>query len=357
MSKPLLGIFGGTFDPVHQGHLGAVTQIAEKIEFDSILWVVSAKPPHKDQVRAAAQDRLNMLELALEPYSNWQASDIEIQRHAPSYSFDTLTALRERYPDHQLVMLIGGDSLETLPSWYRYPELLDLAHWVVMHRPSYSLKVPERLKPRLVDHVLDLVKAQPDDQIESKLWIHENSDFKVSSTQLRQALSVNEETKATKQLITEQLPKAVLNYIQQQQLYKIGSMLPEKVKNEVVEALEDIKGHDISVLDIAEVSGFADYMVVVSGTSDTHVRAMAREASDRLRKQGVKPLNEDGADLGEWVLVDFGDVVLHVMRPEVRSYYDLETLWDADARAKIEQAREQTGDDASGGASTSTQAD
>jgi len=67
-------------------------------------------------------------------------------------------------------------------------------------------------------------------------------------------------------------------------------------------------------------------MVVVSGTSDTHVKALARSASDSLRKQGIIPLNEDGADVGEWVLVDFGDVVLHVMRPEVREYYDQKTL-------------------------------
>lgn len=117
-------------------------------------------------------------------------------------------------------------------------------------------------------------------------------------------------------------------------------MKPEQVKDQVVDALENIKGHDIKVIDIADISDFADYMVVASGTSDTHVKALAREASDTLRKQGVKPLNEDGADVGEWVLVDFGDVVLHVMRPEVREYYDLEKLWDEDVRALMKQHRE-----------------
>jgi len=81
-------------------------------------------------------------------------------------------------------------------------------------------------------------------------------------------------------------------------------------------------------------------MIVVSGTSDTHVKALARSASDDLRRKGVIPLNEDGADVGEWVLVDFGDVVLHVMRPEVREYYALEQLWDEDVRRLVEQHRE-----------------
>lgn len=121
-------------------------------------------------------------------------------------------------------------------------------------------------------------------------------------------------------------------------------MNPETIKDEVVTALEDIKGQDINVIDITDISDFADYMVVASGTSDTHVKALAREASDRLRKQEVKPLNEDGADIGEWVLVDFGDVVLHVMRPEVRAYYDLEKLWDEDVRALVKEHREQQSD-------------
>ena len=118
-------------------------------------------------------------------------------------------------------------------------------------------------------------------------------------------------------------------------------MKVDQIKDQVVAALEGVKGVDIRVLDIADVSNFADYMIVASGTSDTHVKALAREASDTLRKQGVKPLNEDGADLGEWVLIDFGDVVLHVMRPEVREYYDLEKLWNEDVRTLVNQHREQ----------------
>ncbi len=121
-------------------------------------------------------------------------------------------------------------------------------------------------------------------------------------------------------------------------------MNSDQIKDQVVNALEDVKGQDINVLDIADISDFADYMVVVSGTSDTHVKALARSASDSLRKQGVNPLNEDGADVGEWVLVDFGDVVLHVMRPEVRDYYDLEKLWDEDVRKLVEQHREERGE-------------
>lgn len=117
-------------------------------------------------------------------------------------------------------------------------------------------------------------------------------------------------------------------------------MNSEQIKEHVITALENVKAHDIRCIDIKDISDFADYMIVASGTSDTHVKALARNASDELRGLGVKPLNEDGADIGEWVLVDFGDVVLHVMRPEVRAYYDLEKLWDEDVRNLVKQHRD-----------------
>lgn len=118
-------------------------------------------------------------------------------------------------------------------------------------------------------------------------------------------------------------------------------MNAEQIKEQVIDALEGVKGQDIKEIDISDISDFADYMIIVSGTSDTHVKALAREASDKLRTQGCNPLSEEGADVGEWVLIDFGDVVLHVMRPEVRAFYDLEKLWDEDVRELIKQHQEQ----------------
>ena len=168
----------------------------------------------------------------------------------------------------------------------------------------------------------------------------EQSDFVISSTALRTELAAQKSDKLSKEFLSE----AVFAYIKAQQLYRIRAMKPEQIKDQVIEALEDVKGQDIRVIDITGIADFADYMVVASGTSDTHVKALARNASTSLRQQGVKPLNEDGADVGEWVLVDFGDVVLHVMRPEVREYYDLEKLWDEDVRALVKKHRAEQDD-------------
>lgn len=99
----------------------------------------------------------------------------------------------------------------------------------------------------------------------------------------------------------------------------------------VVDALEDMKANDIRQLDVRHLTGVTDTMVVASGRSDRHVRALANSVVERVNEAGVKPLGMEGQEAGEWVLVDLGDVVVHVMLPRVRDFYSLEKLWDISA--------------------------
>lgn len=110
-------------------------------------------------------------------------------------------------------------------------------------------------------------------------------------------------------------------------------MEPMKLKDLVVLALEDMKGVDIRVLDVHGMTAITDFMVIVSGTSDRHVKSLARNVQDQARAHGVKPRGVEGEQSGEWVLVDLGDVVVHVMRPQVRDFYNLEKLWVSDLPA------------------------
>jgi ribosome-associated protein len=108
-------------------------------------------------------------------------------------------------------------------------------------------------------------------------------------------------------------------------------MEPEQLKDLVVTALEDLKGADLKVLDVRGMTAITDFMVVVSGTSDRHVKSLARNVLDTARTRGVKPFGVEGEQGGEWVLVDLRDVVVHVMRPQVRQFYNLEKLWSVEA--------------------------
>ena len=333
--RKLIGIFGGTFDPVHLGHLSAMNLLCQQVEFDRVHWVLSARPPHKDRITASIEHRFNMMRLAMTGSSTYVADDTEVKRRQKSYTIDTVKAFKAKYPAAQLCVIIGGDSLLALPRWRQYEELIGMVNWIAMNRPGYALDLPEEIRQRVVSSPDSLLGSE-----QGKVWIFEHSNFDISSTMLREELTSSQSDDLSKEF----LPNAVFSYIREQQLYKIRTMKPEQIKDQVVDALEDLKGVGIRIIDITDISDFADFMVVVSGTSDTHVKALARSASDSLRKQGVIPLNEDGADVGEWVLVDFGDVVLHVMRPEVREYYDLEKLWDEDVRALMKKHREEQGE-------------
>ena len=120
-------------------------------------------------------------------------------------------------------------------------------------------------------------------------------------------------------------------------------MNAEEIRDHVITSLEDMKGEDIRVLDIGDISDFADYMVIVSATSVRHARSLAESVLDALRERGIRALGHEGEDLSEWVLIDFADVVVHVMLPEVRRFYDLEKLWDEDIRKLVARHRERDG--------------
>lgn len=108
---------------------------------------------------------------------------------------------------------------------------------------------------------------------------------------------------------------------------KTSPMQPEAVKTMVLTALEDIKANDVVVLDVKKYASFTDYMVFASGTSSRHVSSIAGSVIDAAKKQNLPPLGIEGLDVGDWVLVDLGDVVVHVMKPATREFYELEKLW------------------------------
>ncbi|MDB4949643.1 MAG: nadD [Gemmatimonadetes bacterium] len=130
-----IGVFGGTFDPPHVGHLIAAADAHRALGLDRLLFVPSAVPPHKrSTVRASARLRLEMVRAAIAGDGRFAADDLELRRSGPSYSVDTLRALKEREPAGELFFLIGADNLRELPGWHRPHEIVRLATLVVLSR-------------------------------------------------------------------------------------------------------------------------------------------------------------------------------------------------------------------------------
>jgi nicotinate-nucleotide adenylyltransferase len=207
-----IGILGGTFDPVHIGHLRSALEVAEAMALDELRLVPSARPPHRVAPQVAAADRLAMVELAVVGEPLLRVDDRELQRDKPSYTVDTLESLRaELAADDQLFLLLGWDAFCGLPSWHRWQALLQHCHILVLQRPDADSDAPEALRDLLAARSSnDPHSLQgPGGQI-AFIW---QTPLAVSATQIRSLL-------ASGKSVRYLLPDAVLTYIHAHGLYR-----------------------------------------------------------------------------------------------------------------------------------------
>jgi nicotinate-nucleotide adenylyltransferase len=149
MSTAPLGILGGTFDPVHYGHLRLAQEVAEKLKLERVRFVPSGTPPHRPAPATPAADRLAMVRLAVAGNPRFDVDDRELRRAGPGYMVDTLASLRaEAGADRPLALLLGADAFLDLATWSRWHELFRLAHLVVAHRPGFPVDTWQSRMPQ-----------------------------------------------------------------------------------------------------------------------------------------------------------------------------------------------------------------
>src|SRR5262249_26055681 len=145
-----IGVFGGTFDPVHLGHLILAEQCREQGRLDLVLFVPAARPPNKlDRALTPFAQRVEMLALAVAGNPAFRIDELEKDRAGPSYTVDSLTELHGRYPDAELFLLVGADTLNDLPDWYRPARIAELAGFLVTARPGWEMLSPEAVRAQL----------------------------------------------------------------------------------------------------------------------------------------------------------------------------------------------------------------
>ena len=209
-----LGVLGGTFDPVHLGHLAVARVATAALSHDGVRFVPSHVPPHRAGPHASATDRLAMTALAIEGTPGWSVSDMEIRRAGPSYSFDTLTALAaaEHLAAWQICFLIGTDAFAEIATWWRYPAVLDLAHFVVVALHGFGLAALRARVPALADRMTTpgAMPRQPDTT--TRIVLLEATTPDVSSTAIRAAAARGESLEGL-------VSAPVAQYIRQHALY------------------------------------------------------------------------------------------------------------------------------------------
>ena len=134
----MIGILGGTFDPVHFGHLRPALEVAQVLKLDEVRFIPCGQPPHREQPVASALQRLSMLRAAIAGYAGFKVDDRELRRDGPSYMVDTLASLQNDFPGQTLCLILGWDAFVHLESWHQWQRLFEMAHIVVTHRPGWS---------------------------------------------------------------------------------------------------------------------------------------------------------------------------------------------------------------------------
>lgn len=206
----MIGLFGGTFNPVHLGHLRPVLEVYQTLSLQEVRWIPSRQPPHREQPAVSAAHRLAMLQLALRD-TGFIIDERELNRDGPSYMIDTLISVKKDYPSQSLALILGMDAFAGLPGWHRWQQLLDYTHIIVCSRPqsSYESKTVSELVEQC--HVDDPALLELHDH--GKIYFQPVTQLAISSTQIRELCRRGESPRFL-------VPTAVMEYIDQHHLYQ-----------------------------------------------------------------------------------------------------------------------------------------
>jgi nicotinate-nucleotide adenylyltransferase len=210
-----IGLLGGTFDPIHFGHLGMAQELAEALALDTVKFIPAAVPPLKSQPSASAADRCAMVQLAIANNPDFQLDDRELKRTGPSYTVETLRSLRSELSEQDsLVLFIGSDAFKQLNRWHQWQEIIQLCHIALVARPDSD--VSTGLNPELVTFLQDhYTENAMDLQSESAglITMQAITPLAISSSAIREQLK-------NRQSARYLTPDCVLDYIAQHGLYQ-----------------------------------------------------------------------------------------------------------------------------------------
>ena len=192
------GLFGGTFDPLHNGHMKVAQEAKNHLQLDRVIFIPSGDPPHKtDREITGKKHRLEMVRMAAEQEGAF-VSDWELMRERKSYSVETVRHFKETYPEDELFFIIGADSFRDLPSWWHYRELMALCSFVVVSRPDAEKKV--------------LLSRYQCDETPPRVFFLDGIFMDISSTEIRQMVREGKD-------VSHLVPEAVHTYILNHRLY------------------------------------------------------------------------------------------------------------------------------------------
>jgi nicotinate-nucleotide adenylyltransferase len=337
MKKERIGLFGGTFNPIHSGHIRAAEIVQKRLSLEKILFIPSYIPPHKDSEEIASPShRLKMVELSLQSHSQFVPSSIEVDAQERSYSIITLGKIKKLYPNTQVFFILGMDAFLEIDTWKNYEKLLEKCYLVVISRPGFRLKeAKSALKKIHREDICDVSESETIDDdmlLAYRIFLVQIDALDIASTDIRKRIKRGES-------IQTMVPVEVEAYIKENNLYQSEIMTGEKPKQRMtkrglppemktsVKASLAKKGEELVILDLRGIASFTDFFIILHGNSSRQNKAIYESIEKELKENNVKPLSVEGRERADWILMDFGSFIVHIFSREAREYYSLEKLW------------------------------
>jgi ribosome silencing factor RsfS/YbeB/iojap/nicotinate (nicotinamide) nucleotide adenylyltransferase len=322
-----IGLLGGSFNPAHEGHRHISLEALKRLDLDEVWWLVSPQNPLKsdDGMEPLATRVARAKQLARHPHIRVEAPELLL---GTRYTLDTVRELKRFYPHAHFVWLMGADILPQLVRWLGWRELFAAIPIAAFARPGWSYGALQSAAPRaFARYRLDAGQARRLATAAAPAWCFIPSRLDSHSGTAIRAVRPRRSRAKGKTITgpTRALPDR--------------SKPPGDQLALVRQSLEDDKAEDIVVIDLAGKSSFADYMVIASGRSNRQVVAIADHLEERLKRAGHRQVSVEGKSVGDWVLVDSGDIVVHIFRPEPRTFYALEKMWALENEAAPKPAR------------------
>jgi ribosome silencing factor RsfS/YbeB/iojap/nicotinate (nicotinamide) nucleotide adenylyltransferase len=304
------------------------------LDLDEVWWMVSPQNPLKAIVGMAPfAERLSGAQRIATGYRRIRVTDIESRLGGDYYTADTLKRLSRRFPHWRFVWLMGSDNLAQLPQWARWPEIFETVPIAVFDRPNYGRPALAGMAAqRFARHRLSERQARRLAEIDPPAWVFFHTRLNpISATQIR-AERDRELDVAEGETVSARIPTSLAGPRR-----KPKATGPQELLNLVLRALDDGRAEDIVTIDLAGKTTIADYMVIATGRSARQVAALTDHVEQMLSP--LIRLSIEGKEHADWVLIDASDVIVHLFRPEIRAYYNLEKLWNP-AFLDAEQVRQ-----------------
>ena len=211
----MIGVFGGTFDPVHYGHIKPVLSIKQSLGLSQLRFIPNRVPPHREPHWLSTEQRLALLQLALDDFPDVCVDRRELNRSGPSYMVDTLHSLREDFPDESLCLIIGMDAFYGISGWYQWKSLFGYCHLVVTTRPGYQQQsIAEHMDPDDYRFIEDRITQDVNllsTRESGQILLQSVPQLDISSTQIRQMLESGTD-------ISQWMPEAVYQQLKRNKL-------------------------------------------------------------------------------------------------------------------------------------------